>query len=64
VQEVVAGFGQHGQQHERTLTFGLAGAKKIDSIVVRWPDGTVDTVDGVDRDTQVVIHEGGDFEEE
>jgi enediyne biosynthesis protein E4 len=64
VQEVVAGFGQHGQQHERTLTFGLAGAKKIESIVVRWPDGTVDTVDGVDRDTQVLIHEGGDVEEE
>jgi enediyne biosynthesis protein E4 len=64
VQEVVAGFGQHGQQHERTLTFGLAGAKEIDSIVVRWPDGTVDTVDGVDRDTHVRIRQGGDVEEE
>ncbi len=65
VQEVEAGFGQHGEQEERTLTFGLAGATKIDSIAVRWPGGGTDEIrHGVHVDTQVRIHEGGDVEEE
>jgi hypothetical protein len=63
VQEVVAGFGQHGQQHERTLTFGLAGAKRVDAITVRWPDGSEDTVEDVAADAHLVIRPGGDVEE-
>ncbi|PYQ32579.1 MAG: hypothetical protein DMF55_12970 [Acidobacteria bacterium] len=28
---------------EKTLTFGLGSAKKIDSLEIRWPDGTRET---------------------
>jgi enediyne biosynthesis protein E4 len=28
---------------EKTLTFGLGGAKQIDVLEIRWPDGTVET---------------------
>ncbi len=29
---------------EKTLTFGLGDAKKIDSLEIRWPDGTRETL--------------------
>jgi len=40
------------------LRFGLAAADHVDSIVVRWPSGTVDRVGRQGADQQVVIVEG------
>src|SRR5437660_1554447 len=39
------------------LHFGLANAKRVDSIVVRWPSGKVDTVENEDADQELVIEE-------
>ena len=38
--------------------FGLGSAAKVDSIVVRWPSGTVDTVANEASDVELVIEEG------
>ena len=38
--------------------FGLGTASKVDSIVVRWPSGKVDTVAGETADQELVIEEG------
>jgi hypothetical protein len=32
---------------EKTLTFGLGDAKKIDALEIRWPDGTRQTLRGL-----------------
>jgi hypothetical protein len=40
------------------LRFGLGAATKVDSIVVRWPSGKVDTVGTEAGDQEVVIEEG------
>ncbi len=40
------------------LHFGLGAATKIDSIVVRWPSGKVDTVGAEDVDQELRIQEG------
>src|SRR5437660_4143133 len=39
------------------LHFGLANATRVDSIVVRWPSGKVDTVENEDADQELVIEE-------
>jgi hypothetical protein len=40
------------------LHFGLGSAARADSIVVRWPSGTVDTISPEAADQEVVIEEG------
>jgi len=40
------------------LHFGLAAADHVDSIVVRWPSGTIDHVGQQRADQQLVIEEG------
>ncbi|HEY3124704.1 MAG TPA: ASPIC/UnbV domain-containing protein, partial [Thermoanaerobaculia bacterium] len=42
---------------EKTLTFGLDGAAKIDSLEIRWPDGTRETRRDLARGAAVVIEE-------
>jgi enediyne biosynthesis protein E4 len=39
--------------------FGLGPAAKVESIVVRWPSGKVDTINGEPADQQLIIEEGG-----
>src|SRR5438309_622242 len=39
------------------LHFGLDNATRVDSIVVRWPSGKVDTVENEDADQELVIEE-------
>jgi hypothetical protein len=41
--EEVSGGQSYLSAPEKTLTFGLAEAKKIDSLEIRWPDGTRET---------------------
>jgi hypothetical protein len=40
------------------LFFGLGSASRVDSVVVRWPSGKVDTVTGEAADQELVIEEG------
>jgi len=40
------------------LHFGLGQAKTVDSIVVRWPSGKVDTIPQQSADQQLEIKEG------
>jgi hypothetical protein len=40
------------------LHFGLGAATRVDSIVVRWPSGKVDTVENEAADQEIVLEEG------
>jgi enediyne biosynthesis protein E4 len=39
----VRGGGSYASCSERVLTFGLAGAPKVDALAITWPDGTKET---------------------
>jgi hypothetical protein len=43
---------------EKTLTFGLGGASRIDTLQIRWPDGAVETYRDLPGGTQAVLTEG------
>jgi hypothetical protein len=43
---------------EKTLTFGLGGAARIDKLEVRWPDGTVESHRDLPGGAPVVLTEG------
>ena len=38
--------------------FGLGDATRIDRLTIRWPSGTVQTIDDISGDRHVVITEG------
>jgi enediyne biosynthesis protein E4 len=40
------------------LHFGLGVAARVDSIIVRWPSGTLDRLGPQDADQELVIEEG------
>ncbi len=42
-------------QVERTVTFGLGDADRVDAVKVTWPDGSEQTVDGVEVDQLRVV---------
>ena len=44
--------------HDPRLHFGLGQADRVEKIVVRWPNGHVDTITGAPSDTYVLITEG------
>jgi enediyne biosynthesis protein E4 len=46
-------------QSERAVTFGLGGAGQVDSVKIVWPDGTEQTLEGVEVDRQQVVEQGG-----
>jgi hypothetical protein len=39
--------------------FGLGSANRVDSIVVRWPSGVIDHIEGQNADQELIIEEGG-----
>ena len=41
------------------IHFGLADAKKADTVEIRWPSGTVDTLHDLDANRLYVLQEGG-----
>ncbi len=57
VREVGAGSGYFGQ-NELTAAFGLGTAGTIDSLVIHWPSGLVQRLEGLVADHRVVIEEG------
>jgi hypothetical protein len=44
--------------HDPRLHFGLGDATKVERIVVRWPSGTIDRVEGESADQELVVQEG------
>lgn len=40
------------------LTFGLADNRKVDSLIVVWPDGKFQKLESIDGDRQLVLQEG------
>lgn len=57
IREVRAGEG-YGITHTLTRHFGLGDADSIDSVVVRWPSGQVDTIDDPPINLTVHLTEG------
>ena len=45
-------------QNDLRLHFGLGDAAKADSVVVRWPGGTLDRLRDVTVDRQIAVREG------
>lgn len=43
--------------NDRRLHFGLGAATSAD-LVIRWPTGTTETIQGVEADRLVIIREG------
>lgn len=54
---VRAGTGYLSQDDQR-LHFGLGGQMRVDSLVVYWPDGTVETWEGVQADRRLELEQG------
>lgn len=44
--------------NEKTVTFGLGTAGRVDSLIVRWPSGQVDRFAGIEANHEIVITEG------
>ena len=57
-QQVVRSGGSFLSESERTMTFGLGNAQKVDAIDVVWPDGTRETIEPVKMKMTYVITEG------
>ena len=55
--EEVSGGQSYLSAPEKTLTFGLGGAKQIDSLEVRWPDGTRETRRDVAAGSHLVLEQ-------
>src|SRR5262249_32495363 len=54
----VSGGQSYLSASEKTLTFGLGDASKIDSIEIRWPDGATQTLKDVPGGARLRIVEG------
>ncbi len=45
---------------EKTVTFGLGSATRVDSLMIYWPSGSVDTFVGVEANQEIHVVEGSD----
>jgi hypothetical protein len=54
----VHGGGSYLSQNDLRLHFGLGTAKKMDTVEIRWPNGTVETLQNVAADSIYTIVEG------
>ncbi len=50
--------GSYLSQNDLRVHFGLAGAKKIDSLEIRWPSGRVEHIGSLDADRFYAVLEG------
>jgi len=57
--DVISG-GSYASQNDMTLHFGLGAATSVDKVEIKWPDGTVESVNvqGVDRKLTVIEGKG------
>jgi hypothetical protein len=58
IDEVRSG-GSYYSQNDLRVHFGLDQAKKVDSLEIRWPSGSVDTLKDLNVNCLYVIQEGG-----
>src|SRR6266404_5971370 len=58
-QDVISG-GSYSSQNDMTLHFGLGAATSVDKVEIRWPDGTIESVNvpGIDRKLTVIEGKG------
>lgn len=58
-QDVISGAG-YASQNDMTLHFGLGEATRVDKLEIKWPDGSIETIDvaGVDRRLNVMQGRG------
>ena len=54
----VSGGQSYLSASEKTLTFGLGDAPKIDSLEIRWPDGSMQTLHDVPGGARLTVREG------
>jgi enediyne biosynthesis protein E4 len=62
VAQSVSGGQSYLSSPEKTLTFGLGDAAKIDFLDIRWPDGSVETRRDIPGGARVVVREGAGAE--
>jgi hypothetical protein len=55
----VTGGSSYLSAPEKTLTFGLDGAAKIDTLEIRWPDGATQTLRDIPGGARLAVVEGG-----
>ncbi len=58
IREISAGSGMTSQPNGLTAHFGMAEHSSIDSVIIRWPSGTVDRLDNILADQKLTIVEG------
>ena len=58
VTQQVTGGSSYLSSPEKTLTFGLGSAEKIDALEIRWPDGVVETYRDIPGGSRLAIQEG------
>jgi hypothetical protein len=58
IDEVRSG-GSYYSQNDLRVHFGLDQAKRVETLEIRWPSGTVDTLKDMDVNRLYVIQEGG-----
>ena len=50
--------GSYLSQNDLRIHFGLADAKKVDTVEIRWPSGNVETLKDLNADTFYSVLEG------
>ena len=55
---VITSGGSFLSHNDMRLHFGLGSADRVDAIRIRWPDGSVEDLDGLPADRFVTIREG------
>ncbi|HKF42419.1 MAG TPA: CRTAC1 family protein [Thermoanaerobaculia bacterium] len=54
----VTGGSSYLSAPEKTLTFGLGDARKIDKLEIRWPDGAAESFEDIQGGSRLTIEEG------
>ncbi|HEX5111673.1 MAG TPA: FG-GAP-like repeat-containing protein, partial [Saprospiraceae bacterium] len=54
----VRGGEQYGVSNSHAIVFGLGQSTTYDSLIVRWPDGTIEHYDGLVTDTYLTLTKG------
>ncbi|MBC8257259.1 MAG: VCBS repeat-containing protein [Candidatus Marinimicrobia bacterium] len=58
IQDVICGE-SYSSQSSLTLSFGLRHSSVIESIIIKWPSGTVDELTNVQPNQVLIVQEGG-----
>lgn len=61
LRDITAGDGFTSQNMNFSAHFGIGDTASVDSLVIKWPDGTRDRLENVQRDQHLHIQKGGMF---